>query len=86
VAKEASCGVECVIIPPLRLWCPGTIAVPVSTNPGSAPPMTIIARDANPDCLMKAVAIGSHGWIGDSSGALQTGVMATTGALCASSH
>jgi hypothetical protein len=35
---------------------------------------------------MKAVAAGLHGWIGNSSGALQTGVVAATGALCTSSH
>jgi hypothetical protein len=86
VAKRASCGVECVIIPPLCLWCSDTIAVPVSTNPGSTSPLTVIMRDVYPDCLMKAVAAGSHRWIGDSSGALQTGVVATTGALRTSSH
>jgi hypothetical protein len=86
VAKGTSCGVECVIIPPLRLWCSDTITVPVSTNPGSTPPMTIIARDVYSDCLMKAVAVGSHRWIGDSSGVPQTGVVAATGALYTSSH
>jgi hypothetical protein len=35
---------------------------------------------------MKAVAAGSHGWIGDSSGVLQTGVVAATGALRILSH
>jgi hypothetical protein len=48
--------------------------------------MTVIARDVYPDCLMKAVVAGSHGWIGDSSGAPQTGVVAVTGALHTSSH
>jgi hypothetical protein len=86
VAKGAFCGVECVIIPPLRLWCSDTIAVPVSTNPGSIPSMTVIARDVYPDCLMKAVAARLHEWIGDSSGAPQTGVVAATGALCILSH
>jgi hypothetical protein len=86
VAKGASCGIECVIIPPLCLWCSDTIAVPVSTNPDSILPMTVIARDVYPDCLMKAVAAGSHGWIGDSSGAPQTGMMAATGALRTSSY
>jgi hypothetical protein len=81
VAKRASCSVECIIILPLRLWCSDTIAVPVSTNPGSTPSMTIITRNVYPDCLMKTVAAGSHRWIGDSSGALQTGVVTTTGAL-----
>jgi hypothetical protein len=35
---------------------------------------------------MKTVATGSHRWIGDSSGAPQTGVVAATGALHSSSH
>jgi hypothetical protein len=86
VAKRASCGVECVIIPPLRLWCSDTIAVPVSTNPDSTPPMTVIMRDVYSDYLMKAVIARSHRWIGDSSGALQTGVVAATGVLCTLSH
>jgi hypothetical protein len=60
VAKRASCSVECVIIPPLCLWCSDTIAVPVSTNLSSTPSMTVIARDVYPDCLMKAVAARSH--------------------------
>jgi hypothetical protein len=60
--------------------------VPVSTNPGSIPPMTVIVRDVYLDCLMKVVATGLHGWIGDSSGALQTGVVAATGVFCTSSH
>jgi hypothetical protein len=86
VAKGTSCGVECVIIPPLRLWYSDTIAVPVSTNSNSTLPITVIARNVYPDCLMKAVAAGSHGWIGDSSGAPQTEVVTATGALCTSSH
>jgi hypothetical protein len=86
VAKETSCGVECVIIPPLHLWCSDTIAMPVSTNPGSTLPMTVIAKDVYPNCLMKAVAAGSHGWIGDSLGAPQTGMVAAMGVLHTSSH
>jgi hypothetical protein len=86
VTKRASCDVECVIISPLHLWCSDTIAVPVSTNPDSTLSMTVIARNVYPDCLMKAVAAGLHRWIGDSSGAPQTGVVAATGALCTSSH
>jgi hypothetical protein len=76
VAKGAFCGVECIIIPSLHLWCSNTIAVPVSTNPDAAPPMIKIARGASPDYLMKAVAVGSHGWIGDSLGVLQLGIVA----------
>jgi hypothetical protein len=61
VAKEASCGVECVIIPPLHLWYSDTIAVSVSTNPNSTLPITIIVRDVYPDCLIKTVVAESHG-------------------------
>jgi hypothetical protein len=86
VAKEAFCGVECVIIPSLCLWCSNTIAVPVSTNSDLTLPMTIIPRDVFSNCLMKAVAAGSHGWIGDSSGALQTGMVVATGVLRTLSH
>jgi hypothetical protein len=86
VAKEASCGVECVIIPPLHLWCSDTIAVPVSTNPSSTLPITVIVKDVYLDCLMKAVATGSHRWIGDSSSVPQTGVVAATDARRTSSH
>jgi hypothetical protein len=35
---------------------------------------------------MKAVAAGLHGWIGDSSGAPQTGVVVAMGILCTLSH
>jgi hypothetical protein len=86
VAKETSCGVECVIIPPLHLWCSDTIAMPVSTISSSTPSMTVIARNVYLDCLMKAVAAESHEWIGDSSGASQTGIVAVMGALRTSSH
>jgi hypothetical protein len=86
VAKGAFCGVECVIILPLHLWCSDTIAVPVSTNSNLTLPMTVIARDVYPNCLMKAVATGSHRWIGDSSDAPQTGVVVAMGVLRTLSH
>jgi hypothetical protein len=56
VAKRAFCGVECVIILPLHLWCSDTIAMPISTNPSLTLSLTIITRDVYPDYLMKTVA------------------------------
>jgi hypothetical protein len=48
--------------------------------------MTVIAKDVYLDCLIKTVVARSHRWIGDSSGALQIGVVAATGVLRTSSH
>jgi hypothetical protein len=48
--------------------------------------MTVIMRDVYLDCLMKAIAAELHGWIGDSSGVLQTGVMMAMDAFHTSNH